>query len=85
MVYRIYIKEYDYDNIFWEIMQMPDNKKESASLRACGAFKSPSILLKNGEIDLTEQYEEQAQYLVELIDASYGAKGRGYESGARFY
>lgn len=68
LVYRVYIKNYDYDDIFWKIMQMPDNSKKNDSLRASGAFKAPSILLKKGEVDLTEKYEEQAEYLVELVD-----------------
>ena len=68
LVYRIYIKNYDYDDIFWEIMQMSSNSKKNDSLRAIGAFKAPSVLLKNGEVDLTEKYEEQAEYLVGLVD-----------------
>ena len=68
LVYRIYIKNYDYDDIFWEIMQMSSNSKKSDSLRAVGAFKAPSVLLKKGEVDLTEKYEEQAKYLVGLVD-----------------
>ena len=68
LVYRIYIKNYDYDDIFWEIMQMSSNSKKNDSLRAIGAFKAPSVLLKKGEVDLTEKYEEQAEYLVELVD-----------------
>lgn len=70
MVYRIYIKNYEYDKIFWNIMQMPDNLKKNDSLRACGAFKAPSILLKKGEMELTDKYEEQSKYLLELIDKS---------------
>ncbi len=68
LVYRIYIKNYDYDDIFWEIMQMSSNSKKNDSLRAIGVFKAPSVLLKKGEVDLTEKYEEQAEYLVGLID-----------------
>ncbi len=68
MVFRIYIKGYDYDNIFWEIMQMPENIMKNDSLKGCGAFKAPSILLNKGEIDLTDKYDEQAEYLVELMD-----------------
>ena len=68
LVYRIYIKNYDYDDIFWNIMQMPSNSKKNDSLRAIGAFKAPSVLLKKGEVYLTEKYEEQAEYLVGLVD-----------------
>jgi hypothetical protein len=51
-------------------MQMPDNIKKSDSLRAVGAFKAPSILLKKGEVELMDNYVEQAQLLVTLIDES---------------
>ena len=68
LVYRVYIKNYDYDDIFWEIMQMSSNSKKNDSLRAIGAFKAPSVLLKKGEVGLTEKYEEQAEYLVGLVD-----------------
>lgn len=68
LVYRIYIKNYDYDDIFWKIMQMPTNSKKNDALRANGAFKSPSILLKKGEINLTDKCEEHAEYLVGLVD-----------------
>lgn len=68
LIYRIYIKNYDYDDIFWNIMQMSTNSKKNDSLRASGAFKAPSVLIKKGELDLTEKYEEQAEYLVRLVD-----------------
>lgn len=68
LVYRIYIKKYVYDDIFWKILQMPSNSKKGDSLRAKGAFKAPSILLTKGEIELTDKYEEQAKYLVGLVE-----------------
>ena len=68
LVYRVYIKNYDYDDIFWKIMQMSDNSKKNDSLRACGAFKAPSILVEKGEVHFTDKYEEQAEWLVKLVD-----------------
>ena len=68
IIYRIYVKEYDYDNIFWKILRMDENIKKNNSLRACGAFKAPAILLKSGEFELTIEYEQQAKTFVELID-----------------
>ena len=68
LIYRIYIKNYIYDDIFWNIMQMPSNSTCADSLRARAAFKSPSILLTNGELELTDRYEELAEYLLRLID-----------------
>ena len=58
---------------------MSDNTKKSDSLRACGAFKAPSILLEKGEIDLTDKFDEQAEYFVELIDKCSGDFIERYE------
>ena len=70
LIYRIYIKNYDYDDIFWKIMQMTSNSKEPDSLRAVGAFQAPTITVKTGQMELTDQYEEQAKILVELVEES---------------
>lgn len=66
--YRIYIKNYDYDDIFWKIMQMPENSKESDSLRAVGAFRSPSIELKKDILEYTEDLDGLADYLLEMTE-----------------
>lgn len=65
--YRIYVKNYEYDDIFWNVMQMSSNSKQSDSIRAVGAFKAPSVLLDKGDIELTENYEEQVIDFVNLI------------------
>lgn len=70
LIYRVSIKNYDYDDIFWKIMQMPSNSKEPDSLRAVGAFQAPTITVKTGQMELTDQYEEQAKILVELVEES---------------
>lgn len=68
IVYRIYTKYYSYDDIFWNIMHMSKNEKSSDSLRACGAFKAPSILIRKGERELSDDYEEMSNFLVKEID-----------------
>lgn len=65
LIYRIYIKNYDYDDIFWKIMQMPSNSKKNDSLRASGAFKAPSVLLKKGEVELTENMRNKQNILLD--------------------
>jgi len=65
--YRIKIKNYDYDDIFWKIMQMPENSNEPDSLRAVGAFAAPQIILAEGEIERIEDCEEQANNLIDLM------------------
>lgn len=70
--YRIYVKYYEYDDIFWKVMQMPSNSTQKDSIRAIGAFKAPSILLEEGEIGLTEKYEEQVSEFINMIlECSY--------------
>ncbi|MFR0782263.1 MAG: hypothetical protein ACLSHP_04720 [Coprococcus sp.] len=49
---------------------MPSNSKEPDSLRAVGAFQAPTITVKTGQMELTDQYEEQAKILVELVEES---------------
>lgn len=70
LVYRVYIKNYSYDDIFWNVMQMSSNSRNSDSLRAVGAFKAPSILLKKGELELIDKYENQADNFVRMVDES---------------
>lgn len=38
--------------------------------RAVGAFQAPTITVKTGQMELTDQYEEQAKILVELVEES---------------
>ncbi|MCG3087959.1 hypothetical protein [Sporosarcina cyprini] len=47
LVWRMHIKPYEYDNIFWENLDMAENIKRKDSLRATGAFTAPSY--KYGE------------------------------------
>ncbi len=64
MVYRTYVKKYSYDDIFWKIMNMQENIKKKDSLRAIGAYKSPSILIEKGEILLNDEIAKLAQDFV---------------------
>ena len=68
IIYRIYTKYYTYDDIFWDVMHMPKNRKSSDSLRACGAFRAPSILIRKGERELSDDYDEMSSFLVKEID-----------------
>lgn len=51
--YIIQIKKYSYDDIFWDVINMPLNKKEPMSLRAVGAFAAPSLILVMDNIPLS--------------------------------
>lgn len=68
LIYNVSVKNYDYDNIFWNIMQMSENIKMSDSLRAIGAFVAPSILIKQGEIEFSDKLYVLAEDFVNQID-----------------
>lgn len=70
IIFRIYIKKYSYDNIFWDTMHMNDNKKKNDSLRAIGAFKAPSILIKKGEYELSEDVVNLAHQFIEEVEVA---------------
>lgn len=70
IIFRIYMKKYSYDNIFWDIMHMNDNKRRNDSLRAIGAFKAPSILIKKGEYELSEDVADLAHQFIEEVEVA---------------
>ncbi len=41
--------------------------KKTDSLRACGAFKAPSLLLKKGEIEIGDDYIDVSLFLIHII------------------
>ncbi len=65
IVYRISVKKSCYDDIFWNIMNIKGKKTDS--LRACGAFKAPSLLLKKGEIEIGDDYIDVSLFLIHII------------------
>lgn len=65
--YHIRIKKLSYDDLFWDIMNMPDNKLQPLSFRVNGAFKSPSIILAMGEIGLDEDLEGIAEKYCSIV------------------
>lgn len=69
-IFRIYIKKYLYDNIFWDTIHMNDNKKKNDSLRAIGAFKAPSILIKKGEYELSEEIVSLANQFIDEVEVA---------------
>jgi hypothetical protein len=44
-------KPYIYDDIFWEIMDMEENRKAPESLRVNGAFTCPAYIVRTDEIN----------------------------------
>lgn len=66
--FSIHVKKYSYDNIFWDIMDMKDNKKESDSLRADGAFSAPSVEIEADLYELSEDINSIANQLLEEVE-----------------
>jgi len=51
-------KHYDFDEIFWDVVKLPENKKQPLSFRACGAWVAPSMEAHSGNVTLDKWEEE---------------------------
>ena len=65
--YSITIKKYSYDDIFWDVMNMADNKKAPVSLRAIGAFAAPSITIFADKIPLSDDIDSIVQTFFDTV------------------
>ena len=65
--YHVSIKKYSYDDIFWEVMNMADNKKAPVSLRAYGAFKAPAIIIFSDPIPLSDDIDSIVQTFLDTV------------------
>lgn len=54
LFFRMNIKLYNYDNLFWDIFDMKDNITAKDSLRANGAYTCPSIQWKEKSYDIKQ-------------------------------
>ena len=69
IVFRIYVKKYSYDKIFWSILKMDENLKKNDSLRATGAFRAPDILIKKDEFEFLEDVNELPERFLTEVKA----------------
>ncbi len=69
IVFRIYVKKYSYDKIFWSILKMDENLKKNDSLRATGAFRAPAILIKKDEFEFLEDVNELPERFLTEVKA----------------
>lgn len=51
-------KHYDFDEVFWDVVKLPENKKQPLSFRACGAWVAPSMEIQSGNVTLNKWEEE---------------------------
>lgn len=65
-------KHYDFDEIFWDVVKLPENKKQPLSFRACGAWVAPSTEVQCGNTTLNKWDEEtisgEISNIFELLD-----------------
>lgn len=57
--WSISFKHFDFDNIFWDVVKLPENKKQPLSFRACGAWVAPSMEMESGYAVLADWEEER--------------------------
>lgn len=85
LILRMKIKSYDYDNLFWEIFDMAENKNEPDSLRAVGAFSCPAFQWnkKSYEISSLESlkadienamndFQNEINLFIDMVKLEYG-------------
>ena len=89
------IKKYTYDEWFWDIMDMSDNRKTGDAFRSIGAFVAPSIWIKRyleePEIfsdkflrDCVEKVQSQLESFVTKHDINeYVLSGTDIEDGGK--
>lgn len=65
--YDVDVKKMVYDELFWDIMDMSDNRNARTSLRANGAFVSPSLRISQGVLDVGEPFDELAEELISCL------------------
>ncbi|KOS60623.1 hypothetical protein [Lysinibacillus sp. FJAT-14222] len=82
---RMNIKAYNYDNLFWEIFEMPENINAKESLRANGAFACPPFqwiersyevstleLMQSDIASAINDFQNEINKLVEVIKLDSG-------------
>lgn len=89
------IKKYTYDEWFWDIMDMSDNRKIGDAFRSIGAFVAPSLWIKRyleePEIfsdkflrDCVEKVQSQLESFVTKHDINeYVLSGTDFEDGGK--
>ena len=71
ITYLIKQKKMSYDDLFWDIMGMHSNRNERMSLRANGAFASPSYTIEHGQIENVIPFTpESVSALVDRLESS---------------
>jgi hypothetical protein len=67
----LYIKKYNYDDIFWGVLDMGENTNGKISLRANGAFRSPSIPVTDKKYNIKNFANLDEMIRLALDDVNY--------------
>lgn len=70
--YCLDYKYFEFDEVFWNIVNMPENKNQPLSFHAAGAFSAPTMRIKDEIIRIEdwtgENIEEKVKYIISEMD-----------------
>lgn len=61
------VKKMVYDDVFWDVMDMPSNKEQPLSLRAVGAFTAPEITVCEREIPISSDLDAFVELYYKIV------------------
>lgn len=65
--YTLDYKYFEFDDLFWQIVQLQENARRPLSFRAQGAWVFPSFCIKEGEIPISTWDTEHLMRVVEEV------------------
>lgn len=69
--HMFFYKWYDFDDLFWKIVGLPENAQQPLSFRATGAWKAPMTDLESGGKVLPEMTKQEVSTRVSSIFEMY--------------
>lgn len=66
--YSVYLKKYNFDDIFWKIINMESNIDHADSLRVVGAFSAPNINIDAKKVLIEGDTETFVRKLINELD-----------------
>jgi hypothetical protein len=78
-------KHYEIDDVFWDIVKLPENRAEPLSFRACGAWVAPSMEIQSKSIVLPALSEVSIHENVKEVLAELNLLSRKVASSVTSY
>lgn len=85
LFWSLSFKHFDFDDIFWDVVQLPENKKKTLSFRACGAWVTPSLEAQSEHKILDIWDESLIASHIEKIFETYGPLSQNIASAVDSY